>query len=289
MELSLSQVSDSLFLPLLCRVLESRSSRPIIRDSKSEAIYERLKPTFAAGTRPMYRQLTRGHLPRLMVTTVALRTRCFDRKVQDFRFRHPDGVIVNLGCGLDTRFSRLDDGALRWVDIDYGEVIRLRQAFFDSSPRYRMLPASVLADDWISELEAWQGKPVLFLAEGLLMYLHESEVKSLLLRLASRFPGAEIVAEVTRRSLVDKLQTSRYLRWKFEQQLHLGPEALFRFGISESSELESWGPELTYLGEWSYYDDHEPKLGLLNWLGGIEAVRHLQWIVHYRLGKAPNT
>lgn len=119
------------------------------------------------------------------------------------------------------------------------------------------------------------------------MYLQPSEVKLLLQRLSSRFPGSELVAEVVRQSLVDKLQTSRYLRWKFEQQLHLGPEAIFRFGLSKSAELENWPADLHYLDEWAYYDDQDPKLGLLNWLGAIEPIRHLQWVVRYQLGTSP--
>ncbi|PKL75039.1 MAG: hypothetical protein CVV27_17410, partial [Candidatus Melainabacteria bacterium HGW-Melainabacteria-1] len=122
---ALSQVSDSLFLPLLCRVIESRSAQPIIRDPQAEAIFEQLKPAFAAIDRPMYRQMLRGQLPRLMVVTVALRSRHFDRQAQTFAARHPEALIVNLGCGLDTRFQRLDDGKLNWLDLDYPEVIAL--------------------------------------------------------------------------------------------------------------------------------------------------------------------
>ncbi|HEY9843297.1 MAG TPA: class I SAM-dependent methyltransferase [Candidatus Obscuribacterales bacterium] len=277
----LSQVSDSLFLPLLCRVLESHSAHPLIRDPKAEAIYERLKPFFETGARPMYRQLARGSLPRLMVVTVALRTRYFDRCVGRFRTLHPEGLIVNLGCGLDTRFERLDDGALRWVDLDYPEVIGLRRSFFESSAHYRMLPASVLDSDWIDEIDPSQ--PVLFLAEGLLMYLQETEVRSLLLRLAQRFAGSELVAEVSHRSIAEKLRTSRYLRWKFEHQLHLGPEALFRFGIADSHEFELWSPRLQFLDEWTYYDDKELKLWPLNWMGNVPALRYLQWVVHYKI------
>lgn len=281
----LSEVSDSLFLPLLCRVLESRSPHPIIRDPRAEAIYERLKPAFAAGQRPMHRQLTRGSLPRLMVVTVALRTRHFDRCVQDFRARAPEGLVVNLGCGLDTRFSRLDDGRLDWVDLDYPEVIELRRHFFENSPRYRMLPASVLDAAWLETVAAWaEDRPVLFLAEGLLMYLQASEVKSLLLRLCQRFARAELVAEVVHAGLVEKLQTSRYLRWKFEQQLHLGPEALFRFGLRDSRGFEAWDPRLHYRDDWAWFDDKDAKLLLLNWLGHLDAMRHLQWVVSYGIG-----
>ncbi|MEZ0372793.1 MAG: hypothetical protein ACAI44_27120, partial [Candidatus Sericytochromatia bacterium] len=81
----------------------------------------------------------------------------------------------------------------------------------------------------------------------------------------------------------EKLRTSRYLRWKFEHQLHLGPEALFRFGIADSHEFELWSPRLQFLDEWTYYDDKELKLWPLNWMGNVPALRYLQWVVHYKI------
>ncbi|PKL74345.1 MAG: hypothetical protein CVV27_20965, partial [Candidatus Melainabacteria bacterium HGW-Melainabacteria-1] len=164
----------------------------------------------------------------------------------------------------------------------------LREAFFEQSDRYHMVSGSVLENSWLDQLQDWAaGRPVLFLAEGLLMYLSESEVRSLLTRLCERFPGAELVAEVSHSLIAEKLQSSRYLRWKFEHQLHLGPDAVFRSGVNDSQAFARWDPRLSLLGDWVYYDDQEPKLQLLNWMGAVPFLRHIQWVVHYRLGTKP--
>ena len=60
---------------------------------------------------------------------------------------HPEGLVVNLGAGLDTRFYRLDNGTIAWIDIDLPEVVAFRQKLQDpANPRRLLLAASVLED-----------------------------------------------------------------------------------------------------------------------------------------------
>lgn len=66
---------------------------------------------------------------------MALRTRKFDQYVQDFIENNDMPVIVNLGCGLDTRFERVDNGKTEWFDLDFLEVIDPRKQFFTESDR----------------------------------------------------------------------------------------------------------------------------------------------------------
>ena len=49
--------------------------------------------------------------------------------------KHPDAIVVNIGCGLDTIFSYIDNGRCRFVNIDFPEVIQFRQKLFDSNDR----------------------------------------------------------------------------------------------------------------------------------------------------------
>ena len=36
----------------------------------------------------------------------------FDRALKSYLQQYPDAVCVNLGCGLDSRFSRVDNGSI---------------------------------------------------------------------------------------------------------------------------------------------------------------------------------
>ena len=61
--------------------------------------------------------------------------RMFDRYVEDFLATHPRGTVVEIGCGLDTGFDRVDDGRVRWFDLDLPDAVALRWRFFDDEPR----------------------------------------------------------------------------------------------------------------------------------------------------------
>lgn len=80
---------------------------------------------------------------------------------------------------------------VRWFDVDLPEVVELRRELYAESDRYRMIAASVTAQEWLDEIPA--DRPVLIIAEGLLMYLREREVAQLLRRLTGRFSSGELV------------------------------------------------------------------------------------------------
>ena len=52
-----------------------------------------------------------------MSNGVIARTLVFDELVEDFIDRNSDCTIVNIACGLDTRFYRMDNGKLRWLQF----------------------------------------------------------------------------------------------------------------------------------------------------------------------------
>lgn len=282
-DLPLSPVSETLFIPLYCRAIETLSSRPIIVDQAAVNIVEQLDPVFAASGSRLLQALAGRRLPKKLPLSMALRVRRFDAYVRDFLHRHDHPVFINLGCGLDTRFQRLDDGRMEWFDLDLPEVIALRKEFFGESERYHMIASSVLDFEWIDRLADLKGRPIMFVAEGLFMYLTEAGVKQLILRLQAAFPGSELVCEVSNSYWVKRM-SSRLMKRKFQRQLFLDETTVFTFGINDSRDMERWGRGLTFLDDWSYFDDHDPKMGWYNWFGKIDKVRRAQWVVHYRLG-----
>ena len=68
-------------------------------------------------------------LSRLEQLTTILRNIKFERYARVFLASHPDAVVVHIGCGLDSRFERVDNGRVEWYDLDLPEVIELRRTF----------------------------------------------------------------------------------------------------------------------------------------------------------------
>lgn len=121
----------------------------------------------------------------------ALRARCFDDQVRRFLAHRPDGTVVALGEGLETQFWRVDNGRVRWLSVDLGETIDLRDRLLPSSPRGRTLACSALDETWMDEVDPARG--LLITAQGLLMYLEPAQVHGLITSCARRLPASDLI------------------------------------------------------------------------------------------------
>lgn len=273
--LQLPDVANTALATLFCRAVESRSNAPILLDAPAERLADQLTPRLLASDVPLQRSLGQGRVDRDMQTYVALRSRHFDRCARDFLDRHPDGRVLNLGCGLDTRRWRLGSDAV--VDVDLAPMVRLRSELLGDAA----IAADVAQPDWMSALPG-DTRPTLVLAEGLFMYLEEPVAHRLVGQLNERFAGGEFVAEVfnrfwltaERRPAIDAL---------VHDSLHFGAQARFVSGIGNAAELAEWTPGMKFLHDWSFVDEDEPKLGRLRKLRHFPRFRTRQWVVHHRL------
>lgn len=282
---TISDISETLLIPLYARAQETLSKNPVITDRKAVEITEKLNKIFTTSNSPLHQRLAKGKIRRTankkLTVFLSLRTRKFDKYCLDFLKRNPDGTIVELGSGLSSRFSRIDNGTVNWYDLDLPEVITIRQQFFQETPRSHMIASSVLDSRWMEKLPT---QNILFIAEGLFMYLHEEEVKSLILEMQKKFPGCELVCEVANTFVIHTLKKERWKK-KFQRDHHLGPDATFHFGVQHEKAFESWGPGIKFLDEWTIFDDHEKKLGWMNLFSFSKRLRKAQWLVHYQLNK----
>ncbi|MFC5422439.1 class I SAM-dependent methyltransferase [Bosea eneae] len=152
-----------------------------------------LKDRFAAeaATRIDY-DFARLKVNRDLMVGLAMRAHALDGWTRDFLARHPEALVLHLGCGLDSRVFRIDPPAgVDWYDIDYPDVIALRQKLYPARDGYHLIGSSVTEPGWIAGLP--RDRPTMIVAEGLLLYLPEEEVPLLLERLVQRSPSGEIV------------------------------------------------------------------------------------------------
>jgi O-methyltransferase involved in polyketide biosynthesis len=256
----LSQVSQTLLIPLYYRAMESRRPDALVRDPKAVELAGRLDCDFSGVQRLEKEQVN-----------YLLRMREFDRQARAFLVEHPDGVIVDLGCGLDTRFERLDNGQLEWYGLDLPEVIELRKELLEETPRSHFVGCSVLDLTWMDALSGQAGKAFLFLAEGVLVYLEEADVKRLVQALAGRFPGSELVCEAYSPVVI---------------RFHPRPPAVARprGGLKDDRDVEAWAPGIRLLGRWYFFDRPEPRQGAVGLMRHIPFFAKAVRIVHYRLG-----
>jgi O-methyltransferase involved in polyketide biosynthesis len=185
----LGDVQQTLFIPLAGRARETGKRRPVLRDPKAAEIVESVDFDTAKYGRDWGGVVT------------VLRTAIFDWWVRAFLAEHPAGTVVEIGTGLNTRFERVDNGRVHWIDLDLPDTIGLRRMFFTDSARRRMVAASVLDEDWLSFVQGSPG-PYFFAADGVLVYL--SQAPEVLARIGTRFPGALIAIDTYDRRMLER-------------------------------------------------------------------------------------
>ena len=182
----LTSVSKTMLLTLHARAEHTLSDRPRFTDPAAVELVSRLDYDF-----------TMASQDRLMADGVVLRTLTLDPLVAGYLATHPGCTVVNIACGLDTRFQRLDDGHVTWYDLDLPDVIALRRRLLEDGERQGTIAASALDPDWPDQLgEGEASGDVLVIIEGLSMYLEQDEVRSLMDIIAARLPGATVLIEV---------------------------------------------------------------------------------------------
>jgi len=281
LNMKIGDVAATSFVTLYCHAIESRSEDPILNDPKAVEITDHFNKLLAEEENELYKDLVNGKLDKQLVVHIAIRAKQYDKYVSDFLKQSPDGVVINIGSGLDSRFLRVDNGKMIFYDLDLPEIIEIKKQFFKENERYHFIASSVLDYDWIPIVTKHEG-PFLFVAEGVFMYLNEKDVKSLVLTLQSEFPGSELVCEVVN-SLWLKKPLDRMVNYKMQHRAHIGEDATYNFGIRYSTEIEEWNTGIQFLDDWSYLDSKEAKLGWLKIFRNIEIFRKSQWTVRYKL------
>src|SRR5512136_2329712 len=96
----LSGVAETLLMTLYIRAMESQRPDALIKDEKAVALVTQMSYDFNR-----IRQVKMDDDDKV---GVILRNLEFDRQVRDFLARHPKAAVVHIGCGLDSRFERVD-------------------------------------------------------------------------------------------------------------------------------------------------------------------------------------
>ena len=263
----LSGVAETLLIILAIRAIESQRPDALMKDGKAVALVSQMDQDFLRGKLAKVKDYSQ--------VAIILRSREFDRYAQDFLARHPEAVVVHIGCGLDTRFERVDNGLVEWYDLDLPEVIELRRKFIGGEgARHHFLACSVLDNTWLSEISAHHQRPFLFLAEGVLMYFNETQVKALVLTLKEHFPGAELAFDAF----------SPFFSWANNLRVTLTKVgARSYWALKHGQDLERWSDGIRLFDERFPFQYPEPRLGRALAVRRIPFFSKTIGVFHYQL------
>ncbi|HTY91395.1 MAG TPA: class I SAM-dependent methyltransferase [Methanocella sp.] len=181
--------------------------------------------------------------------TLVLRSRYLDHWTREFLTAHPASTVLHLGCGLDSRVFRIDPPAtVRWYDVDYPEVIELRRLLYPERHDYYMIGTSVTDQHWLDGIPV--DRPVLVVAEGLVMYLTDKECIDLFKRITGRFSDGQFIFDsLSRLALrLSKLTPNSGVMGAF-----------INWGVDDPLELERSIPRLKLVTEIYFMDMPEYK------------------------------
>lgn len=229
-------VAETLLIPLYMRAKESREKKAdaILHDPLAEDLVERIAYDYSKFDKAWMSALG-----------CVIRGSLFDRKVQEFIQKEERPVIVNIGCGLDTRYQRIEErrNAI-FYELDLPEVIAIRRHLIPESDNDINLEGSILETDWMDELKIHHLQSrFIFIIEGVLMYFYEKQVKNILKALAERFPGGEVYFDVC---------GSIMTKTKLKPDSLRKNEAQIRSGVSDGHTIEQWVPQLKLIDQWLY-------------------------------------
>jgi len=231
-KVDLSAVSETMLVPLYARAIESKKNDPDFVDSTAVKIIDSLDYDF----KKRFKQSTN----KMNFWGCSARTIILDRETKEYINNNPDASIINLACGLDDRFTRVDNGRIKWYNIDFENVIKLREKLIEKNERVYNISSSALDFKWIDEIENKEN--VLIIAEGFLMYLEENEVKSLFNQISQNFKNVEILIELMSMWMVKNQKVHDTTRTT---------GAVFRWGIENSIDFEKLCSEYKLIEEYN--------------------------------------
>ncbi len=239
---NLKGVPKTLLLPLAGRAKFSREIYSPIHDAKAIELCNSIDYDFGA-------LLTTKSVRNSTLFWMA-RAFHFDQAIKAYLEQYPEAIIVNLGCGLDTSFNRVDNGRLTWIDIDLPDVIDLRTTLLPPSNRENYIAKSVLDYSWISEVKK-HGENIFFFVGGLFMYFTSDQVKSTLIKMSEQFPRSYLIFD----NVSPKgLKHANTMLEKSNMK-----DALLQWSIHDGNELEKWSPNIKVVSQHGYFKNIKNK------------------------------
>ena len=115
-------VQETLILPLYSRKLCSELYPNLYRDETAVRLIDQIDYDFSVAEKN-----SRSLMQRFGALEVAMRQCDLAWEVRDYLKTHPCAAVVNLGCGLDNTGRACDNGRCKIYNLDFPDVIALRQ------------------------------------------------------------------------------------------------------------------------------------------------------------------
>ena len=231
-------IQETLIIPLFGRKICSEHFPELFYDPEAERICAMLDYDFSEKRRLMETQA--GLFGAL---EVAQRQYDLGWEVRAYLRDHPEAAVVNLGCGLDDTFSKVDNGRCRGYNIDMPDVIAVRDALLPAGEREENIGWDLNEHSWMERIDGSGG--AVFFASGVFYYFETEAVRALLREMARCFPGGVLVFDCCN-ARGAKMMTRTWLKGAGIRDVN----ALF--SLDEPLVLRDWSSDFSQVSAKSY-------------------------------------
>ena len=238
-KIQFAKEKETMLMTLSGRAVQSAWKNPILRDPWAEEAmrhidYDMSKQLTGMASWSIWKDIG--------PTIIASRAATFDLLTTRYLADYPDATVLHVGCGMDSRIFRVEPSAsVQWFDVDYPDVIDLRRQLFPKrealhAGQYRLIGAPLNDLRWLDDVP--QDRPALFIAEGVLMYLSEAEVKALLNAVTVHFPGGQMIFDVVHPVILKQVGANVG-----------GTGATYKWALDDPQDIKQLEPKLELIKE----------------------------------------
>ncbi|MBA7679170.1 hypothetical protein ES703_87453 [subsurface metagenome] len=233
--ISKGSIQETMLGPLWARATYSKLYPEILNDEKAIEVIEKIDYNFTEAKEFMTGKNEFRSLGLL------LRAKKFENALLKYMEKYPYTTVVNLGAGLDTTFFRVDNGKIKWYDLDLSNAIGFRNQLIPEGLRNKCISKSVLDFSWVDDIEWSREKGIFFIAGGFVYYFKQEDLKCLFNSIMLKFPGVEIIFDAISKLALRKFNQLAKKAGK-EEAVYFSvknPENLFPLW-SEKIEVVDW-------------------------------------------------
>ena len=235
----LTSIPETMLITLWAKAQETRRSDALLQDIHAAQMIEQIDYDFS-----------KFKAAKMSQVGVCIRAKLIDDEARRFLHEHPDGTVIQLGAGIDAGYQRLGCPPVgHWYDLDLEEAITIRRKLIPETENNSYIAMSLFDYQWIDTIKK-DGRPVLIIIEGVLMYFEENKVKELMNELCKRFDKATVLTDIL-----------AFVALKHAKQHDAvgktSHKAEFLWSVLYTEEMEKWNDRLHLTREYFMSDyDH---------------------------------
>lgn len=260
-------IQETLILPLWGRAVENQKTNPLLIDTTAKEIIDKIDYDFSIIEKNIS-----------YISQLGWVARCIeiDSLIKEYIEKYKEATIVNIGCGFDKTFERIDNGKIKWYDLDLPDVINIRKKIIKKNERREYISNSFFDENWLNTISVKEN--VLFFAAGVFYYFTENKIKEFVQKIIENYPKCEIIFDGTSNiSFANKMVLKKG---------NMDKEALLKWEIKKPNKIKEWNENIKEVNQYLMFKNIRKKKEIKNKIVlAISDSLRMQFLIQIKMEK----